>query len=249
MTKKTKNRLSDYSVRMLSPVLALLLFPPGGLIRAFAAEGMRTIGIAAAQLYSDEQPNKRGVLIVRRVDSGSAAADAGIHMGDIIVSVNGSPVAGRDSSEIVRKDFRGPVGGSVHLAIARLDGGQSEIVLARKPYPPHINPASDAFRYLVPGSWRMDLRYKFPLPRSPSIPYQGLEDLAFAPNFDDTSSAEYHSYLILRWLEGAVTIYDRHDNVIKLHSEVTTSVCAATNHTAVFSGCPLNHVLRQFGLS
>jgi hypothetical protein len=281
--------------RILPGVVALLLIPIGGLTRVLAAEEPGTIGIAAAQLYSDEQPNKRGVLVVRRVDPGSAAADAGMRMGDIIVSVNGARVAGQDSREIARKDFNGPVGGVVRLAIAKLDGGLSEIALTRKPYPPHLNSASDPFSYVIPGNWQMDLRYQFPLPWSPAISYRGFEDLAFGPNFDDTNSDEYHSYLIFWWLDGAreltaeqlktnmvvyfrglaeqrgrnnhfvpdlsqvsaeyadstqgpatlggtaarsfsggVTIYDRHGKVIKLHSEVITSVCEATNHTAAF---------------
>jgi hypothetical protein len=33
---------------------------------------------------------------------------------------------------------------------------------------------------------------------------------------------------------GTVTLYDRHGAVIMLHSEVVTSVCAATGDTAVF---------------
>lgn len=49
----------------------------------------------------------------------------------------------------------------------------------------------------------MDPRYPFPLPWSPAIAYKGFEDLAFAPGFDDTSSPEYHSYLIRWWLEGS----------------------------------------------
>jgi hypothetical protein len=49
----------------------------------------------------------------------------------------------------------------------------------------------------------MDLRYPFPLPWSPAIEHKGIEDLAFAPGFDDMGSPEYHSYLILWWLEGS----------------------------------------------
>jgi hypothetical protein len=281
---------------MLLGILALFFIPSGSLRRVSAAEELGTVGIGAVQLYTDAQPNKRGVLMVRRVAPGSAAGDAGIRLGDIIISVNGSAIEGRDSNQVAQNDFRGPVGGAVRMKIARLDGSQSEIVLTRKPFPPHLNPASDPFKYVVPGSWSMDLRYKFPLPWSPAISHQGLEDLAFAPNFADQSSPEYHSYLILWWLDGApqitaeqlqtdmvvyfrglaeqrgrnnhfmpdlskisaeyndagqeqtfggaaakvfrgvVTIYDTHGSVMKLHSEVTTSLCTATNHAAVFFG-------------
>jgi hypothetical protein len=194
------------SIGILLGVLALLFIPFDRSRRASAAEELGTVGIAAVQLYTDAQPNKRGVLMVRRVEPGSAAGDAGIRLGDIIISVNGSAIEGRDSSQIAQNDFRGPVGGAVRMKIARLDGSQSEIMLTRKPFPPHINPASDPFKYVVPGSWGMDLRYKFPLPWSPAISHQGLEDLAFAPNFADQSSPDYHSYLILWWLDGAPQI-------------------------------------------
>ena len=33
---------------------------------------------------------------------------------------------------------------------------------------------------------------------------------------------------------GLVTLYDRHGKVITLHSEITTSLCAAADHTAVY---------------
>lgn len=185
-------------MKRVLPGLLLLL-----LIRTSAAGELGTIGIGATQLYSDAQPNKRGVLVVRRVEPESAAAAAGIRIGDIVVSVNGSPVEGRDGNEIVRKDFKGPIGDAVRLSVAKLDGNRSEIVLTRKAYPPHLNPQSDPFSYVIPGSWQMDLRYRFPLPWSPVISYQGFEDLAFAPDFDDPSSPAYHSYLIVWWLDGA----------------------------------------------
>jgi hypothetical protein len=273
-------------------LFAVVIFMPH---KVFAVEEAGTVGLNVAQLYSEEQPNKRGVLVVRRVEQGSAAAEAGILVGDIIVAVNGSPVSGHDSNEIGRAGLRGPAGGSVRLTVVKMGREPAEIVLTLRPYPPHLNPASDVFSYAIPGNWQMDPRYPFPLPWSPVIAYKGFEDLAFAPGFDDTSSPEYHSYLIFWWLEaskpltaeglqsnmvayfrglaeqrgrnnnfvpdlskvsaeyhdssqrprtfggapaegfsGSVTLYDRHGKVITLQSEITTSVCASTNHTAVF---------------
>ena len=256
-----------------------------------------TLGMTTLQLYSEGQSNKRGVLVVRRVAAGSAAAEAGIEAGDIIVAVNGTPVSGLDAGEVGKAGLRGSSGASVKLMVvkATTDRPPTEIVATLRPYPPHVNPATDAFSYTVPGDWQMDLRYPFPLPWSPSISHKGLEDLAFAPGFDDQSSPEYHSYLIVWWLEGVkpltseglesdmvayfrglaeqrgrnnhftpdlskisaeyresnrgprsfggepakefigtVTLYDRHGNVIALHSEVVTSVCTAAAHRAVF---------------
>ena len=48
----------------------------------------------------------------------------------------------------------------------------------------------------------MDLRYPFPLPWSLAVTHKGFEDLSFAPGFSDVESPEYHSYLILWWLDG-----------------------------------------------
>ncbi len=78
-----------------------------------------TVGLAVAQLYSDEQPTKRGVFVVRAVESGSAAADDGIRVGDIILAVNGTRTAGNDVDDVVRHQLRGPSGEAVRVLVAR----------------------------------------------------------------------------------------------------------------------------------
>lgn len=253
-----------------------------------------TLGLSVLQLYGEGQQNKRGVLILRAVEAGSAAADAGLVAGDVIVSVNGTSTEGHDAGELGRAGLRGAVGDTVRLSVAKMGHPLEEVVLKQRRYPPHVNPATDAFHYSVPGNWQMDLRYPFPLPWAPSIDLKGLEDLAFAPGFDDTNSPEYHSYLIVWWLDGSqkltseelqkdivvyfqglaeqrgrrnkftpdpmkvtatyqtsegqqsfggepamnfagtVTLYDRHGDLITLHSEVITSFCPTTSNTAVF---------------
>ncbi len=80
---------------------------------------------------------------------------------------------------------------------------QTQLDLTRATFPPNTNPASDPFAWVVPGAWKLDARYPFPLPWSPTLAYHGAEDLAFTPNFDDTGSPEYHSYVFFWWLEGA----------------------------------------------
>ena len=167
---------------------------------AVLAQEPGTLGFSVVQLYNDQQPNKRGVLMVRMVEAGSSAQEAGIGVGDVIVSVNGTATEGHDGDELARAGLRGPVDESVRLMIVKGNGAPSEIVLKRKPYTPHLSRATDLFHYSIPGNWQMDPRYPFPLPWSPSIAYEGFEDLAFAPGFDNTSSPEYHSYLILWWL-------------------------------------------------
>ncbi len=182
-----------------------------------AADELGTIGIGFAQLFADGQQNHRGPLVVLQVVEGSAGAKAGLQRGDIVIVINGAPVAGRELADITRKEIRGPIGGTVRLTIARLDGTQSELVLVRTSYPPHSNPASDPFVYTVPGSWRADPRYFFPLPWSPELSYHGSEDLFYAPNFDQTDSPEYHSYLFFWWLEGTHTL-----SAIQLQSDIAT---------------------------
>jgi hypothetical protein len=169
-----------------------------------ADDDFGTIGIRFEQLYDDAQPGKHGPLIVLDVVEGLSGAKAGVHKGDIVFAIDGALVIGRDLDEIIRKAIRGPVGSTVRLSFVRLDGSQYELTLPRMPYPPQINPASDPFAYSIPGSWRIDPRYTFPLTWAPSIAYHGVEDVAFSPDFDYVDSPEYHSYLFFWWLEGTV---------------------------------------------
>jgi len=262
-----------------------------------ADDDFGTIGIRFDQLYDDAQANKHGPLVVLDVVAGLAGDRAGVHKGDIVFAIDGALVMGRTLDEINRKALRGPVGSTVHLSFVRLDSSQYELTLTRMAYPPHTNPASDQFAYSIPGSWRIDPRYTFPLPWAPSIAYHGFEDVAFSPDFEYSNSPEYHSYLFFWWLEGTsaltskelesnmvayfqglaeqrgrnngfrpdlsqisasysidpagkqtfggapaisfkglVTIYDTHGKVINLNSEVVTTVCPGSNHTAAFFG-------------
>src|ERR1039458_1429633 len=131
----------------------------------------------------------------------SAAAKAGIHSVDFVIAVNGVPAPGRGMSEIL-KQIHGPIGATLRLTVVKPDGSQSEYALVRAPYPPHLNPASDPFVYTVPGSWAAVPRYHYPLPWAPKLPYHGFVDLFFSPNFRETDSPEYHSYLFFMSLEG-----------------------------------------------
>jgi hypothetical protein len=91
------------------------------------------------------------------------------------------------------------------------------ITLIRRPYPPHLNPQTDAFSYSIPGNWQKDSRYKFPLPWSPGLAFNGFEDLYFAPGFDDLDSAEYHSYVFFRWVDS-----NRQITAAQLKSDMVT---------------------------
>ena len=197
----TSRQSSSELARCLFPLLVvfviLLSLPVSG--RA-SADDPGTIGIVFRQLFDEANPSHRGPLAVMHVVEDLPAAKAGIHCSDFVLAVNGVPVPGREFSDILKKDLKGPVGSTVRLTIVRFDGSQSEITLARVPYPPHVNPASDPFVYSIPGSWGTDPRYRFPLPWSPALSYRGFEDLFYAPNFDQKDSPEYHSYLFFcRW--------------------------------------------------
>jgi PDZ domain len=185
------------------PLIASFLFLASPVSWRASADDRGTIGVVFRQIFAETQPNHRGPLAVLHVVEDSPAAKAGMHCSDFVVAVNGVPVPGREFSDIMNKDIHGPIGGTLRLTVVRFDGSQSEITLVRTPYPPIANPTTDPFSYGVPGSWGTDARYPFPLPWSPTLAYRGLEDLFYAPNFDQTDSPEYHSYLFFWWLEGA----------------------------------------------
>jgi hypothetical protein len=189
---------------------------------AFSASGQvtsqepGTLGLAVNQLYSDQQATKRGALMVRRVEAHSAAAEAGIEAGNLILATDGNPVFNASMSEVIHR-LAGPIGSSIELSVVKTDGNLYKMTLTRQPYPAHLNPTTDPFSYVIPGNWQMDLRYNFPLEWSPSVSHKGFEDLSFAPGFDDVASPEYHSYLILWWLDGKVAL-----TADKLQTEMVT---------------------------
>jgi hypothetical protein len=159
-----------------------------------------TVGVAVNQLYSDQQSTRRGALIVRHVDPGSAAEEAGIRAGDLILATNGRPVFNSEMNDLVER-LEGPAGTVIELSVVQADGNLKKFTVTRRRYQPHINPAVDHFSYSIPGNWRKDPRYRFPLPWSPALAFEGFEDLYFAPGFDNEDSPEYHSYVFLWWLD------------------------------------------------
>lgn len=98
-----------------------------------------TVGVAVNQLYTDPQPTKRGALIVRHVDPNSAAADAGIQAGDLILAADGKRVFNIELNELIKR-LAGPAGSSIELSVVQADGNLKKITLIRRPYAPHVNP-------------------------------------------------------------------------------------------------------------
>ena len=162
-----------------------------------------TVGIVVRQLFSDSQPSHRGPLAVLHVFEDSPAAKAGIRCSDFIIAVNGVATPGRNINDIRSKELTGTVGATVRLTVLRYDSSQSDITVT---YAPYANPPSDPFTYRVPGDWTTDPRWFFPLPWTSLLSYRGFEDIFFSPEYDETSSQGYHSYLFFWWLEGTPAV-------------------------------------------
>lgn len=260
---------------------------------AAAEEEPGTTGLRITQLYDSTQPNHRGNLVVLEVWAQSPGAAAGVQKGDVIFAIDGNPLVGKDALAAFKAELGGPVGGKVRLSLLRVadDNRQLEVTLVRSAYPMRENPAAQPFGFSMPRSWRFE-GYDFPLPWSPQIAYHGIEDIAFAPDFDQRDGGNYHSLVWFWWLEGqpaidagslradllkyfqgltqqrgstyhftpeldrvAVTVappasapgaapaaavyrgdaitYDTHGQLITLHLDVETRVCADAGHTAL----------------
>ena len=83
-----------------------------------AEQGPGGLGIMVAQLYDRGVENRLGDLVVLYVKPGSPAARAGIRRGDLIVEIDGKPVAGREYADITA-ELRGPIGSSAALTIMK----------------------------------------------------------------------------------------------------------------------------------
>jgi len=160
--------------RRVVAFLSLMACIPAAVIRA-AEPG--TIGVQVSQLYSDQQETHRGGLVIRRVVPASGAAEAGLRPGDLILGVDGQSVEGHERKESLGW-LNGTAGTLVQLTVISQDG-RRDVRVRRKPYPPHLNSASDPFSYQIPGNWLVDPRYTFPLPWAIDLRYEGFEDVGF----------------------------------------------------------------------
>jgi len=189
-------------MRLLSCILLSLSLGSVALCARANPDGADgTVGIDVLQLYGSSAPNNLGYLIVVDVAEASPAAQAGIQNGDVIIGIDGVDLKGKSLDDSA-KPLKGTVGGKVHLKVRRLSENRMfEVDLVRSPTGPRGNPARETFSYRWMGDWSLECT-TFPLSWSPQIPYRGLEDLLFAPGFADKSSAQYHSYGFVWWLEG-----------------------------------------------
>ena len=59
------------------------------------------------------------------------------------------------------------------------------------------------YKLLTPENWTTE-RFGIPIEFAPSIPYVGIEDVRFAPGWDNTTSDDYWTYSYLWYLQGSV---------------------------------------------
>lgn len=61
------------------------------------------------------------------------------------------------------------------------------------------------YNLIIPSGWTPE-RFAIPIDFAPQIPYKGVEDIRFAPGWNNPASEGYWSYTYLWWLEGKSTI-------------------------------------------
>jgi hypothetical protein len=188
--------------RVLLLCVAALLHGLAGAAVAEAPAG--TLGFRATVLFDDSAAANRGDLVLVDVWAGGPAAAAGLQKGDIVVAIDGTPVAGKDASQVFKVPLHGAAGGKVHLTVLRPADGlhKLEVDLTRVAIPKRQNPAFESFGYSVPRSWSLET-YGFPLPWAPRIAYSGIEDVLLMPAFDDHAAATYHGVVWVWWLDGS----------------------------------------------
>lgn len=120
---------SRVKMRSCLAVLCGVLLWCGGLSPALAAE-FGGIGVQVV-------PTVRGELVVLRVLDASPARAATLQPGDLIIEVDGFPLAGSDFAEVVPKRLWGVPGSSVSLKFKRPgEAGVQSVTLRRVPMQP-----------------------------------------------------------------------------------------------------------------
>jgi PDZ domain len=186
-------------------VAGLLLLP--GIVSAAVQAPEGTLGFTAMTLFDEAQVGHRGDLALLDVWEGGPAAAAGLRQGDVVVAIDGVQAAGKVAREAFKEQLHGAAGGRVHLTVLRPGEGfrKMEVDLIRSAFPQRQNPSFEPFAYTVPRTWRLE-NYSFPLPWAPQLPYRGVEDVLFVPDFDDRAAAGYHGLVWVFWLDGRPAI-------------------------------------------
>jgi hypothetical protein len=189
----------------------LLLFGIAPLLAVGVAHAQLDVpaaGLTIAALYNASDTGSHGPAVILEVWEGTEAAKRGLQRGDVIFSLNGTAVGGKDLREAMRPALEAQPGAELRFTYMRpIDGmRQLKTTLHALAAPPlRRNPGFEAFGYQVSRSWSLE-NYSFPLPWAPDIAYQGIEDVLFAPAFAQRSSAQYHALVWFWWLDGQPTI-------------------------------------------
>jgi hypothetical protein len=64
------------------------------------------------------------------------------------------------------------------------------------PAAPAASPAAPASQIAAPATWRKE-SFQFPLPYTPTLPYEGTEQIRFSPNWAQFGAADGFSYVVM----------------------------------------------------
>ena len=218
--------------RAFFPWLAGLLLLPGMAGAAVQApEG--TLGFGAMTLFDDTKVGNRGDLVLVDVWEGGPAAAAGLRQGDVVVAIDGVPVAGKVAREAFKRQLHGAAGGRVHLTVLRPGEGfhKMEVDLTRSAFPPRQNPSFEPFAYTVPRSWRLESQE-----RGGNAHFTpDLEKVAatVSPIGAPPSGAAATARPTADAYRGEVVTYDRQGELITLQVEIDAPRCPDPDHTAL----------------
>jgi len=94
---------------------------------------------------------------VTAIAAGSAAEQAGLHVGDLVTAVEGKPVRPHPGA-VAQKELFGPNGAVVHVRLRRdgMSGGPIEVTLKRAQLAPPPKPKSPSFLFIMHplADWR-----------------------------------------------------------------------------------------------
>ena len=68
-----------------------------------------------------------------------------------------------------------------------------------------VNTWKPPYQLIIPNGWTTEI-FSLPPDFAPQIVYKGIEDIRFAPGWEDTKSDEHWTYSYLWWLEGTLVI-------------------------------------------
>lgn len=96
----------------------------------------------------------------------------------------------------------------------------------------------------APKTWLTEI-IPFPLSFAPSIPYKGYEDLRFAPNWSDSTHANFWTYMFVWYIEKDVPVTT--ENLTKYFNAYYNGLMRIDSRNETqFKDAPLNHTISKF---